>query len=212
MASFGSTAYSTTSMRVRTGCGLQEQPIRRPECCLVCKATCPGGPSRSSRGRIPSKELWGPEFAIGDTARKGDMAKVAGHYATMCARCGSTVSLLRPQCSLGYDDCCKSKATARWRHIAVDASQTSESRNTQALFKLFASTSSLVPDGGGCQWVESRLIVQAGSGPMSCCPGPYSSRLPSLSPSRKAAGLREMQETSGFRSWFSSTRMPRLGH
>ena len=124
----------------------------------------------------------------------------------------SPASLAADPSSLGYDDCCKSKATARWRHIAVDASQTSESRNTQALFKLFASTSSLVPDGGGCQGVESRLIVQAGSGPMSCCPGPYSSRLPSLSPSRKAAGLREMQETSGFRSWFSSTRMPRLGH
>ena len=26
---------------------------------------------------------------------------------------------MHPQCSLGFDDCCKSKATARWRHIAV---------------------------------------------------------------------------------------------
>jgi hypothetical protein len=182
MASCGSTANSTMSTRVRTGCGLQEQPICRPECCLVCKATCPGGPSRSSRGRIPSKEIWGPAFAIGDTARKGDMAKVAGHYATMCARCGSTVILLRPQCSLGYDNCCKSKATARWRHVDVDASCAprpssgvgSASRPSSGAVPLVRSTEPTLADSdcgmvGGISVIKRAHMAQVRNGRHMAC-------------------------------------------
>jgi hypothetical protein len=65
MASFGSTAYRTTSTPVRTGCGLQEQPIRRPERCLVCKATCPGGPSGSFTRPFPIERNMGARVTAG---------------------------------------------------------------------------------------------------------------------------------------------------